>query len=148
MSILRARALVLMPLKTLSLLVLTPVTYLPVEPDKTVSHAKQQGPMIPTKDGDCLLALKSKATKKSLATTTNASSATLTERLHSSKKSIPELPLVIKKSPSGADTESLIQEIKDPMEPDKLSASRLMIRLVPLWMLSKKMPSPPTGEII
>lgn len=148
MSTLGAQASVLMRLRTLLPLALTPVTYLPVEPDRTVLHVKQQGPMTLTIDGDCLLALKSKVAKKSLAPLTNVSSATLMEGPHSSKKSIQELLLVTRKFPSGADTELLILEIKDPMEPGKSSALKSMIKLAPLWMSSKKMISAPTREII
>ena len=148
MSTSKVLASVQMPPKTLLPLALTPAIYSPVEPDKTVLHVKPQGLTIPTTDGACLLALRSKVTKNSPALSINVGSASLREKLHSLKKSIPELLLVIRKSPSGANTESLILEIKDPTVLDKLSVSKLMTKLVPRWMLSKKTPSTQTIEII
>ncbi len=71
-----------MPPKILSPLALTPAIYSPVEPDKTVLHVKPQGLTIPTIDGACLLALKSKVTKKSPALSINVGSASLREKLH------------------------------------------------------------------
>lgn len=147
MSISRAQDSVQKPLKTSSSLAPTSATYSPVEPGKIVSLAKPQGPMTLTKDGDCLLVSKSKATKRLPVPQTNANSAILMEGLHSSKKSIPELPSVIRKSQSGAYTESPTQEINDPTALDKLSASESMIRPVPLLMSSNKMLLPQTQEI-
>jgi hypothetical protein len=148
MFTLKALASVQMLQKTLLLSALTHAIYSLVEPNKTVLHVKPPELTILTTDGACLLALKSKVTKKSPALSTNVGSATLREKLRLLKKFIQELLLVIRKSPFGADTESLILEIKDPMVLDKLSVSKLMTKLVPLWMLSKKTPSTQTIEII